>query len=539
MKNLQQISNNRWAQWQRSPILWLCLWTLPLLIIGLFTEQSLLAHDEGLYATRAKFMLTSGDWINPWSIPHHKTPGTYWLIGLFCNMFGINEIVVRLPSLLCSFGGIVLTYFVAKRIFSRTIAFLSALILGLEFLWLRYSYLGNPDHVTILCFLAAIFCLLTYNQNHKKKELKVQNDLYLFGFGFFLTLMILFRGYLAGMLILSLLPYSVMSWRTYQYWKKPSLYIGLIVGFLPVLIWASLSFQRYGLDTLRSLFGLFVNLSQNQRKSNGFFYYFMNTLGLCFPWVIFAGYGAISLLKTKWRSPQQEIYLFLGTPVTIFILITLYKTRLSHYALSLYPFLAILAAIGINQLVIVWQQRRSPPLFLKIIGGILGVVGSSLLLLNVITLLPNTSKILEFEELKFIYIALPLSCGWIYGVITLFLQNRPKQWLASLLLGQWLSFLLLLNSGLITDVNPKLKAIIVKPEIQKILNHQAVAILGGHKTETLLKFYTPQINRDVKTWKDLNKGDYVWLDTDRFVAETPDYKIIASYRVWHLIQRST
>ena len=537
MKNLQQLSRNLWAQWRRSPVVWLCLWTLPLLTMGLFAEQSLLAHDEGLYATRAKFMFTSGDWINPWSMPHYKTPGTYWLIGLFYKVFGLHEIVVRLPSLLCSFGGILLTYFTVKIVFSRTIALLSALILSLEFLWLRYSYLGNPDHVTTLCFLAAIFCLLTHNQQYKQKELKVQNDLYLFGFGFFLTLMILFRGYLAGMLMFSLLPYGVMSWRDYQYFKKPLLYVGLIVGLLPVLIWAGLSFQRYGLDTFRALFGLFVNLSQNQRKSNGFFYYFVNTSGLCFPWIIFAGYGAISLLKTRWRSQKKDIYLFLGAPVTIFILITFYKTRLSHYALSLYPFLAILAAIGINQLITVWQQRRSPQLSLKIIGGILGLVGCLLLILNGIAILPNAIKPLQLPELTLVYLALPLGCGWVYGVFNLFLQSNPKKWVASLLLGQWLSFLLLLNSGLITDVNPKLKAIIVKPEIQTILKNHTVAILGGHKTETLLKFYTPQINREVKAWEDLQKGDYVWLDTDRFTAHSPNYQIIESYRVWHLIQR--
>lgn len=530
-----QRNNIDFQQLQRSPVVWICLWTIPLLTIGLWADQSLLAHDEGLYATRAKFMFDSGDWVNPWALPHYKTPGTYWLIALFYKVFSINEIVVRSPSLLCSFGCILLTYFISKIVFQRSISLLSSLILSLEFLWLRYSYLGNPDHVTILCFLIAVYCLLKYNQNIKEEENKTKkvNPVYLFLCGFFLTLMILFRGYLAGMLMLSLLPYAVVTWRKSRYLHQPFLYLGLVIGLLPVLIWAGFSYQRFGLDTFRALFGLFIDLSQNQRKSNGFFYYFLNTLGLCFPWIIFAGYGA----KSLWRSPKQNVALFLGAPVTIFILITFYKTRLSHYALALYPFLAILAALGIHRLVSGWQQRRSPHLLLKIIMVPLGIIGVLVLILNVIALLPTTIRPFNFDELQFAYLALPLGLGWGYGAIAIFRHHDGKKWVASLLCGQWLSFLLLLNSGLLTDVNPNLKALIRQPEIQAILKNNAVAILGGHKTETLLKFYTPHFNREVKAWEDLTKGDYVWLDTDRFEANSPDFQIIEPYRVWHLIQR--
>ena len=43
-------------------------------------SQSLIAHDEGLYARRAKLIYESGDWLSPFASPHHKTVGSYWAI---------------------------------------------------------------------------------------------------------------------------------------------------------------------------------------------------------------------------------------------------------------------------------------------------------------------------------------------------------------------------------------------------------------------------------------------------------------------------
>nr|WP_313954478.1 hypothetical protein [Aulosira sp. FACHB-615] len=57
-----------WQQFRLSaafPYLSLLIWLLPLL---LFTsgQNSLMAHDEGVYAWRARRMFDSGDWIAPW-----------------------------------------------------------------------------------------------------------------------------------------------------------------------------------------------------------------------------------------------------------------------------------------------------------------------------------------------------------------------------------------------------------------------------------------------------------------------------------------
>jgi len=53
--------------------------------------QSLIAHDEGLYARRAKLISDSGDWRSPFADPHNKTVGSYWASAISLKIVGISD----------------------------------------------------------------------------------------------------------------------------------------------------------------------------------------------------------------------------------------------------------------------------------------------------------------------------------------------------------------------------------------------------------------------------------------------------------------
>ena len=73
-------------------------------------SQSLIAHDEGLYARRAKLIYESGDWLSPFTSPHHKTVGSYWAIAASLKLFGISDWASRLPSVLAGYIATFLFY---------------------------------------------------------------------------------------------------------------------------------------------------------------------------------------------------------------------------------------------------------------------------------------------------------------------------------------------------------------------------------------------------------------------------------------------
>ena len=85
-----------------------------------FSSQSLVAHDEGLYARRARLIESSANWFSPpFTSPHHKTLGSYWFTALSIRLFGNSELALRLPSILSSFFCLISSYLIAFKITNR------------------------------------------------------------------------------------------------------------------------------------------------------------------------------------------------------------------------------------------------------------------------------------------------------------------------------------------------------------------------------------------------------------------------------------
>lgn len=119
-----------WHNFSRSqifPYITLLAWILPLLIFH-SQQNSLMAHDEGLYATRARLMFESGNWIHPWSDPHHKTPGEYWIIAIYYSLFGISEFSVRFPNMIFGIDCMFLLYKIGQIILKKKVAKLLGLL---------------------------------------------------------------------------------------------------------------------------------------------------------------------------------------------------------------------------------------------------------------------------------------------------------------------------------------------------------------------------------------------------------------------------
>ena len=82
--------------------------------------QSLIAHDEGLYARRARLLEESNNWFSPpFKGAHHKTLGSYWLIALAIRFSGSSELSIRFPSFICSFISVLLAYLITNELSNK------------------------------------------------------------------------------------------------------------------------------------------------------------------------------------------------------------------------------------------------------------------------------------------------------------------------------------------------------------------------------------------------------------------------------------
>jgi Dolichyl-phosphate-mannose-protein mannosyltransferase len=520
------------------PYLSLLLWILPLL---LFTSgnNSLMAHDEGLYAWRSRRMFESGDWINPWSEPHHKTPGPYWLIASFYTLFGISEFSGRLSSIIAGIFSFLLIYEIGKILLNKKVAWLAVAILSVEFLWLQYCRLGTPDVPMIFLVLLGIWSLL-------KAELSPQNRFFhIFIAGLSFGLGFLVRSFMIFLPIVALLPYLIWENRRHKHLSNPILYLGFVVGLIPTLTWIWLNSQRYGNDSLTEIFKFVFRLGSNERGGNGIIFYFWNLPALAFPWFFLS---LIGLILTIHRPIPRYQLILVGFPVVLFAELSLFSTRLPHYSLSLYPFIALLAAVGLNWLGNIFnkwggRQKYSPhdnmEKFLRNISYAFTVLAVLFLLATIVILTLGNAEIYKYATLALAFglglLILPLVSIARYLFGKKFITAR--YWIAGWLIPAWLVLAVAGSNGFLGDYNPDMRTFLAQKAIASILQtHPINFVQVGDKTGVLLNFYTPHHGKRVDNISQLPGDSYAWISAKQAAESSTPHRVIGTVQKYQLIQ---
>ncbi|QLE57652.1 glycosyltransferase family 39 protein [Nostoc sp. TCL26-01] len=514
------------------PYISLLVWMLPLLLLS-SGDSSLMAHDEGLYAWRARQMFDSGDWIAPWGNAHHKTPGPYWLIAIFYQLLGISEFSTRLPSMIAGIFCLLLVYEIGKNILDQKLAWVAAAILSVEFLWLQYCRLGTPDVPMILLILLAIYALLKAEENPQSQYF------WLFITGLSLGLGFLVRSFMIVLPIVALLPYLIGEHRRHHHLTNPCLYLGLVVGLMPTFVWLWFNWQRYGNNSVAALSGFVFQLGSEEREGNGIFFYVWNVPLKAFPWSFFSLFGLFLVMIRP--IPRYQLIL-VGFPLVLFAELSIFSTRLSHYSLCLYPFIALLAAVALDWLSRVYRigyakkkpllKKENIPRYLSYGFGVLGIL---LLLASIV--------VFAWGERKYAILGLIVGLSWLI-LPTVWISRdyfgykflTARYWLAGWLIPCWLALAAAGGLGLLSDYNPKYRTFLQQPAIASILKtHPINFVKVEGKNAVLLKFYTPIRGQQVETMTQLPASSYAWIDKKttsellrphQIIGEIQDYKLI-------------
>ncbi|QIF03815.1 glycosyltransferase family 39 protein [Roseimicrobium sp. ORNL1] len=135
------------------------LWFVIMVLTLFLGTRGLNEPDEGRYAEIAREMADSGDWLIPTlnGFEHfQKPPFFYWVTAASLKVFAYNEWAARLPSALAAFGVVILTYLIARKLFSERTARHAAIVLvsGVEFFAL--ARLVTPDMTMSFWIVLAI-----------------------------------------------------------------------------------------------------------------------------------------------------------------------------------------------------------------------------------------------------------------------------------------------------------------------------------------------------------------------------------------------
>jgi 4-amino-4-deoxy-L-arabinose transferase-like glycosyltransferase len=597
----------------KSSLVLLIAW-VSILLISNNGQQSFMAHDEGYYFLQGRWIAESGDWLTVrwWQQPEYdRTIGLQWVIALFYQTSSIlanfipnfNEQITRSPNLISSIFASILTYKIASYWLQKGTAWLAGALLILSHLWLQYSRMGTQDIPLVAIELLLIFSLLKatnispknyhidqekqdiattpnfQNNNYQNYQTNRSQNLWLLIAGICVGIGFLIKSVMIFLPCLALIPFLIYHRKHHHIYRNWWLYLGLIIGFLPFMIWFALSTAKYGALPFEQLFGKLLILGKKAYHSDAnIFYYFWNIPVNSLPWSLLAlwqlikylcrGFGSclktildekasnkklshqsINLVKQllNWCNNSVNNYHLLVWfyPIILGMELTIFSTRTAYYALQIYPWLAIWAALGIEDITTQINLGQKT-IAGKIFTYFLGFIGFVAIILSILI----KTNIIKTEGLLLLIVPalIILGIGWlglIYWWHQAIQKNQSHHWQAALLLSTWLGLATVGFTGVLGNYSPELKLALQQPQIATILQQNQIYFVAPkevdgeeHKTWVLLGCYTPKLGQYLPELNLLPTQNYAWIHPNLVAtAEANGFNNLATVKGWSLMQK--
>ena len=160
---------------RKFPLLWVAAVPLAyvLYIYGLGTA-GLLGPDEPRYASIAREMANSGDWVTPrlWGQPWFEKPALfYWLAGAAFKLGLGPEMAPRLPIAMFAIAFLAFYWWALRREFGESVAWFATLILGTTAGWIGFSQVGVTDLPLAAAFSASMLLALPWIARRDTRQL--------------------------------------------------------------------------------------------------------------------------------------------------------------------------------------------------------------------------------------------------------------------------------------------------------------------------------------------------------------------------------
>ncbi|WP_017301297.1 ArnT family glycosyltransferase [Nodosilinea nodulosa] len=539
---------------RRQPWLWLLLWVAPLLLLNRL-PQSLLAPREGIYAQQAWDMLTYNDWIGLgwWGTPQFdRLPGLHYLIALSYHWFGRSELAARLPSMVAAGAAIWLTWRLGQRLTQPTgspqVGLWGAGIFAVMPLWMQAAKLATPDALLVSLSLLAVWALLhSEDQPAQRIGWGLVAGLAL-SFGF------LVGGAIAVLPLVALLPYLVWGHRTHRHLTNIGLYYGLVFGAVPTAIWLGRAVARYGDLPLGQLAAHFTDqlgrvdgptVPQGVFQSSwgataGGFYSLGHLPLVTFPWLGFALVGAWLVGRDR-RLGRRTLWL--GYPTVLVGLLCLTPARAGSEDLLVYPFVALLAAVGLNHLGRLFRSRAARRYRVAVGLSWAAGVGGILLMSTGAALLITPGELIAADLRPYGWLGVAGGLGlllpWLmalnrWGRVS---QAQQRLWQWGWLLGPWLAVMAAFATGLFGNYGADVAQALQPPPVAEALAHNPVYMVqpSRDRIPVLLTVYTPHLGKPLGNWSQIPSLGYAWVQAAALpLAE--GYEVIATVGDWQLVQ---
>ncbi len=299
--------------------------------------------DETRYISVAWEMWLRGDYLVPFKNgePYsHKPPLLMWFYQLGWAVFGVNEWWPRLVSPLFSAAGLILTRYLARRLWpERTgLGGRAALVLASCLLWIFFSTAAMFD-VMLACFtLIGMHGILTAANGRMRLGFGLLGVA--IGFG------VLAKG---PVILLHTLPVAVLApwWRPGLRWGRWAAGIGAAVlcGAAIALAWAVPAGFAGGDEYRRAIFwGQTADrMVQSFAHKRPLWWYLPLLPVMFFPWLLWSGVW-LGLKRLSAGGLDGGARFCVAWMLPVFIAFSLISGKQMHYLIPIFPAFALLAA---------------------------------------------------------------------------------------------------------------------------------------------------------------------------------------------------
>ena len=321
---------------------------LPLLVIAAIfymvglNKLPLSDYDEADYATIIKEMVLNKEYLNltnfnqPW---FEKPPLYLWLASISVKIFGLNEMALRLPSVLSGIVTVALTFAIILETTGQPLtAFFGGLILILLPFFLAATRQVRLDVPVSAAMLSAVWFYI--------KGLK--NPKFFLGIGVAAGIGFMLKS-IIGFLAFPLLIIWSFFYKDWHWLKNKYFWLGLILLLLISAPWHIQQTIKFGSEFWNEYLGHHVFQRATQQILSGEVSksYFASTLwNHSYPWSILLFIAipfAIFFWKKNALKPNAKASLL--SFLFILLLFISVKTGLISYFTPMYPFVAIFLAI--------------------------------------------------------------------------------------------------------------------------------------------------------------------------------------------------
>jgi len=311
----------------------------------------LIDRDEPHFAEASREMLQSGNFIVPTfnhAPRYNKPPLIYWCQAVSFTLFGENAFAARLPSLLATAGTAVLLLAWGVEFSGVCVGMIAGLAYAFCLQTVQQGRVATADALLIFFMTLTAFAgwkLIVHPPASRGARTYFWDTFLALGFA---------GGFLAKgpEALLPLLP-LLFSARSVRRGAVPELIVNFLLGLLIVLFWAIPAWIMTQGDYWRA--GLSEGIGQRAvtglqgHGPSTFRWYFASLLFyLLLFWISALPWSPLLVTHRKklfagWKPDPTDVFLILNAGL-IFLIFSLMVTKLPHYTLPAFPFIALLLA---------------------------------------------------------------------------------------------------------------------------------------------------------------------------------------------------